>query len=315
MHNLGFHNLLNADEFVHFVRDVLEIREKGLKFTSYKRARDGGIDIRCTNSEKKIIGQVKLYNPDNYRSLINSLHAEVGKCKKNRPDRYILCLGSSLTPQQAIEILDLFEGYIQCEEDIVDGIKLNKYINQPEYERLKEVYSTLLVPDLTYVEHIIDRVVNRRTLNNTEELFEKIREHHCLYYNTLQYRKVLEKLNEDRIVIITGNPGLGKTTTAEMIIQQLLVRTWDHVYKLDKVLDIRDLFLKNKKQLFFVDDFWGSQMEKKITNRDYLKQFVEVIDMIRRNEQHYLIMTSRNLYRSICTELCGGRGTASSKPE
>lgn len=143
------------------------------------------------------------------------------------------------------------------------------------------------------MEHIIDRVVNRRTLNNTEELFEKIRERHCLYYNTLQYRKVLEKLNEDRIVIITGNPGVGKTTTAEMIIQQLLVRTWDHVYKLDKVLDIHDLFLKNKKQLFFVDDFWGSQMEKKITNRDYLKQFVEVIDMIRRNEQHYLIMTSR----------------------
>lgn len=240
-----------------------------------------------------IIGQVKLYNPDNYPGLISSLRAEVGKCKKNRPDRYILCLGSSLSPQQAIEILDLFEGYIQCEEDIVDGIKLNKYINQPEYERLKEVYSTLLVPDLTYVEHIIDRVVNRRTLNNTEELFEKIRERHCLYYNTLQYRKVLEKLNEDRIVIITGNPGVGKTTTAEMIIQQLLVRTWDHVYKLDKVLDIRDLFLKNKKQLFFVDDFWGSQMEKKITNRDYLKQFVEVIDMIRRNEQHYLIMTSR----------------------
>lgn len=70
MLNLDFHNLLNADEFVHFVRDVLEIREKGLKFTSYKRGRDGGIDIRCTNSEKKIIGQVKLYNPGNYRSLL-----------------------------------------------------------------------------------------------------------------------------------------------------------------------------------------------------------------------------------------------------
>lgn len=91
-------------------------------------------------------------------------------------------LGSSLSPQQATEILNLFEGYIHCEEDIVDGIKLNKYINQPEYERLREVYSTLLVPDLTYVEHIIDRVVNRRTLNNTVELFEKIRERHCLYY-------------------------------------------------------------------------------------------------------------------------------------
>lgn len=86
---------------------------------------------------------------------------------------------------------------------------------------------------------------------------------------------------------------MGKTTTAEMIIKQLLVRTWDHVYKLDHVLDIRDFFLKNKKQLFFVDNFWGSQMEKKITNRDYLKQFVEIIGMIRRSELHYLIMTSR----------------------
>lgn len=293
MLNLDFHNLLNADEFVHFVRDVLEIRERGLTFTSYKRGPDRGIDIRCTNSDKKIIGQVKLYDPGNFQSLMSSLRGEVEKCKKIQPARYILCVGCSLNPQQASEILELFEGYICCEEDIIDGIKLNKYINQPDYERLKEVYSTLLVPDLSYVVHIIDQVVNRRILNNTEELLAKIRDRHSLYCNTSHYRNALKKLNRDRIVIITGNPGVGKTTTAEMIIQQLLVRNWDYVYKLEQISDIRDVFLRNKKQLFFVDDFWGSQFEKGFTNRDYLKRFVETVEMLHRSEQHYLIMTSR----------------------
>ena len=110
MNNFDFHNLLNSIEFEAFCRDILEIREFPLKFTTYKPGKDGGIDFRCTNTEMSIIGQAKLYKPDNYKALKASLINEVIKCKRQKPQRYILCISVSLQPSQADEIMQLFAG-------------------------------------------------------------------------------------------------------------------------------------------------------------------------------------------------------------
>lgn len=82
MFNFDFHNLLFPTEFESFCRDLLEIREHNVKFTTYKRGRDGGIDVKSTNTEIKIIGQCKLYNPQNYNELIKNLKKEIVKCKR-----------------------------------------------------------------------------------------------------------------------------------------------------------------------------------------------------------------------------------------
>jgi len=127
--NFDFHNLLFPEEFESLCRDILEIRESPITFTTYKRGKDGGIDIKSTNIANKIIGQCKLYNPNNYSALEATLKKEVTKCKRQNPDRYILCINYNLDEKKAKEILELFNGYIKNEEDILDGIKLNKYLN------------------------------------------------------------------------------------------------------------------------------------------------------------------------------------------
>lgn len=82
MINFDFHKLLFPTEFENFCRDLLEIRELPIKFTTYKRGRDGGIDIKSTNTKIRIIGQCKLYVPQNYNGLIQNLKKEVTKCKR-----------------------------------------------------------------------------------------------------------------------------------------------------------------------------------------------------------------------------------------
>jgi hypothetical protein len=96
MMNFDFHNLLFPTEFEKLCRDVLNIKENPKTFTTHRIGKDGGIDIKSTNTSTKIIGQCKLYNPNNYSSLISSLKKEVIKCKRQKPDRYILCINLSL---------------------------------------------------------------------------------------------------------------------------------------------------------------------------------------------------------------------------
>jgi hypothetical protein len=85
--NFDFHNLLFPEEFESLCRDILEIRENPITFTTYRRGKDGGIDIKSTNTPYKIIGQCKLYDPNNYSVLKAALKKEVTKCKKQKPDR------------------------------------------------------------------------------------------------------------------------------------------------------------------------------------------------------------------------------------
>lgn len=293
MLNFDFHNLLDWEEFQCLVCDVLNIREKGLKFTTYKRGRDQGTDIRCTNSNLKIIGQIKLWDSHNYNGMLADLKKEVVKCQRLKPNRYILGIGMSLTPDRADEILKMFGGYIQCEEDIIDREKLNRYLNEPEYTQIKESYSKLLVPNLIYVKDVIDNIINRNFYNNTKRVLEFIKDNHSLYYETKQYRQALKKFKKEGIIILTGNPGVGKSTVAQMIIQHMLLEKWDNILVLNGILDIEKVMESDKKQLFFIDDFWGSQFDNQISNRDYLQRFVQIIEDIQRSSNHYLILTSR----------------------
>lgn len=293
MNNFDFHNLLNSIEFEAFCRDILEIREFPLKFTTYKPGRDGGIDFRCTNAEASIIGQAKLYKPDNYKALKATLINEVIKCKRQNPRRYILCISLSLHPPQADEIMHLFAGYIKSEEDILDREKLNKYLGDKAYESLLKTYSKLLIPNASYLEGLLEKIILRKHINSTRRFLKEIEHQHKLFYNTTIFKQCLEKIYKTHVIILTGNPGVGKTTTAKMITQHLLVQKFDSICFSRSLNDVDEIFDENKKQLFVIDDFWGSVFHKENTNRDDLKQFIKIVGDFCNDDRHFLILTSR----------------------
>ena len=217
MTNFDFHNLLFPLEFESFCRDLLEIREKNITFTTFKQGSDGGIDIRATDPAQKIIGQCKLYDPANYNGLLRSLKKEVTKCKRQNPDRYILCINMQLSPKRSTEIIELFDGYIKQEEDIIDGIKLNKYLSQEPYQYLFKSYSKLLIPNFQSVELALDKVVNRKYFQKTSYFLNEIETRHRLFHYSSQLSEVIERLEDNKGIILSGNPGVGKTTTAMLL--------------------------------------------------------------------------------------------------
>ncbi|MBE7641760.1 hypothetical protein GUB10_15610 [Salegentibacter sp. BLCTC] len=173
MTNFDFHNLLFPSEFEELCRDILQIKESPLKFRTFGEWRDNGIDIECTTSKERIIGQCKRYNPSNYPALKSSLKQEVLKCKKLNADRYILCVSLSLGVGQFEDIITLFDGHLK-KDDIIDSKKLNQYLGEQEYQHLKKSYSKLLVPNLSYVESLLDTIINKevyRKFHKTTESF------------------------------------------------------------------------------------------------------------------------------------------------
>ena len=292
--NFDFHNLLFPEEFESLCRDILEIRESPITFTTYRRGRDGGIDIKSTNTVNKIIGQCKLYNPNNYSALKAALKKEVAKCKRQKPDRYILCINFNLNVEEANEILELFKDYIIHEEDILDGIKLNKFLNpkSSEYQHLLKAYSKLLVPNLNYVEIALENIVNKKFYNKTKSFFKTIEKEHKLYHNTIILKSCIERLEENKILILIGNPGIGKTTTAKMIANYFCHQRINILF-----LDNNDFpeveGLYDDNQLIIVDDFWGQNFSPNLKKGSNLREFNRIIEDYKNNSNRYLLLTSR----------------------
>jgi|GEM_PF-5048155 len=295
MNNFDFHNLLFPTEFENFCRDLLEIRELPIKLTTYKRGRDGGIDIKSTNTTIKIIGQCKLYHPQNYKELVQNLKKEVKKCKRQKPDRYILCTNIELSPNQSSEIKLLFEGFILNEEDIIDGIKLNKYLGQKEYEYLFKTYSKLLVPNISLIELALEKIVNKKYYNKTKTFLDDINTKHKLFHNTKQLPHLIQKLEENKVIILSGNPGVGKTTTAMMIANYFLNQKKCDVIYLEERDYPETLALANENRLIIVDDFWGQNFSPSIHNYStFQREFQSIIRYFTRSSNSYLILVSRD---------------------
>ncbi|HEY0177194.1 MAG TPA: restriction endonuclease, partial [Pedobacter sp.] len=287
------HSNLSPHEFECLIRDILEIRDAPLKFRTYGRGKDGGIDFKCINSQEKIIGQAKLYKND-YKQLKPTLITELIKVKKQKPARYILATSVSLGKRPTEEILALFKGYL-AERDIIDSEQLNKYLGQEEYRYLLRTYSKLLVPDLNMLEVFLEDSINRDIRNRTRRELAEIERGRKVFVQSKAFKQALDQLEENKVVIISGNPGVGKTTLAHMLVNYFVFENGkeiDFVY-CKSLEEIDRTYKPGRKQVFLWDDFWGQKFDEVQVPASYFNSFAKLVRNFGSGDQHYLIITSR----------------------
>ncbi|HEY4786832.1 MAG TPA: hypothetical protein VIH57_12325, partial [Bacteroidales bacterium] len=292
MSNFDFHNTLSPDDFERLIRSILEVRDKPLKFRTFKRGRDEGIDIECTNSSDKIIGQAKLYQ-QNYPQLKASLLKEAIKVQKLKPQRYILATSVSLSPKNLDEIMNLFNGFIKTKEDVLDREQINKYLEQNEH--LLKIYSKLFFPNVNILENVLSDIVNNRIKNQTISSLKEIQKINKVYVKTNSLKTALNYIKEKHVLIITGDPGIGKTTLALMLVKHLIEdETALDYYCVRNLEQIEDVKRPDKSQVFFLDDFWGQNFEEKNKKSDEPKYFLRFLNDMRDSNNHYLVLCSRD---------------------
>jgi predicted ATPase len=64
-------------------------------------------------------------------------------------------------------------------------------------------------------------------------------------------------LNRDRVVIVSGAPGVGKTTLANMLLYAHLERGWELVAIRRDIAEGQKLFQRGRLQIFYFDDSWA----------------------------------------------------------
>lgn len=294
MQNYDFHNLLSAFEFECFCRDLINEHE-GLDLANFAEGRDGGIDLRCSQGKgKSVIVQAKRYKK--YSDLKTKLKEEAEKVKKLKPKRYMITTTVDLSPTNKDEIVAMFSPYIHNERDIWGKQDLNKYLAQhPDVER--KYYKLWLAST-----NVLNTILNKNIFNWTSFESDAIQETVRTYVMNDSFNDALKKLLENHYVVISGEPGIGKTTLARMLVLQLLseefasqsnITSYEEFYYTNcNIEDLVRVFQTGKRQVFFYDDFLG-KVALEPSEKNFDSRIVTFINACQRDNDKLFILATR----------------------
>lgn len=294
MLNYDFRNLLSAFEFECFSRDLINAHE-GLDLASFAEGRDEGIDLRYTYGKgKSVIVQAKRYK--DYKKLKSELKKEVAKVKSLNPQRYMITTSVDLTPANKKEIITLFSPYLKKENDIWAKQDLNKYLAL--HTDVEQRYYKLWLASTSVLNNILNKDVVNWTGFEKEEIQETVR----TYVMNDSFDEALKKLIENRYVVISGEPGIGKTTLARVLVVKLLSDKFanndnltnceEFYYTNSSIDDFAKVMQAGKRQVFFYDDFLG-QVALENGEKNFDSRLVAFIRACQRRKDKLFILTTR----------------------
>ncbi|MEO6282268.1 MAG: restriction endonuclease [Dyadobacter sp.] len=282
------YNFLNLSppEFEDLTRDLLQ---KYLQITleSFASGRDGGIDLRHSISlEKTLIIQCKRYK--DYNALIRNLEKELPKVNKLSPVSYIVSTTVDLTPHQKDVILTLFKPFILSTSDILGRSDLNNLLGI--YPEIEKVHFKLWLSS----SNILDRLLNSKIYNQSNFEEESIKNTINLYVDNESYYKANNIIKEKKYVIISGIPGIGKTTLARILVYHYLANGFDEfIFLSDSINDGYTSYREGKKQIFLFDDFLGTNFLENKLNTNEEQRIVKFIEKVSKSLDKIIIMTTR----------------------
>ncbi|WP_298777850.1 restriction endonuclease [uncultured Polaribacter sp.] len=289
---------LNSFEFEKLACDLLNSQSKNSKnrFQVFKEGKDKGIDLFYESSyNDNIIVQVKHYIKTSFSGLkYNLKNEELPKVRLLNPESYFVVTSTELSLKDKLEIKDIFKPFIKSTDDIYGREDLNALLR--ENKGIEDSHYKLWFSSTAALRNIQKyKFEGRRKQFTINVLKKKLR----LFVPTFSYFHSLNKLKENKFVIITGEPGVGKTTISDMVIYDFIRRDYDINIIYDSISEIEESINFDKsKQIFYFDDFLGhtqAEISKSKAAENYL---LKIINLIEGNENKFLILNTRKFILS-----------------
>lgn len=287
MANYDFRTLSPLD-LERLVRDALQKR-LSIPLEAFKPGRDGGIDLRHrADKTGTLIVQCKHFVDSGYAKLLHHLKTkEAAKVLALKPSRYILATSVGLTPANKNELQALFAPYCRAPGDIYGQDDLNGILtDHPEVERshLKLWLSSSIV---------LERLLHSHIYSQTSVALEELGARRLRYVQNSSFDAAMQSLDKHHVCIISGIPGIGKTTLAEMLVARHIGQNWEAFKLSNDVSEAFAVLRDTDPQVFYYDDFLGRTTLGEKLNKNEDDRLTELIEHCKRSKKHRFILTTR----------------------
>ena len=244
---------LSSDEFESLVCDLLSV-EYALPapLQRFAPGPDGGVDGLFSTAGNRNATVVQCKRIARWSDLLKTLKTEATTVHQMRPapDRYVLATSVQLTPKNKDEIMRLLgpPGPLQSLQDILGQDDLNTLLGKhPAVEgRHYKLYITSA--------RILNQLLHSSCLSHAHDTVEMAQKAAATYVQTPSYDRALALLTSKGVCVLTGNPGVGKSTLSDLLIAYHVKQG----YEVTPIYTFGDAVpMAAKQQLIYFDDFLG----------------------------------------------------------
>jgi DNA polymerase III delta prime subunit len=288
MPDYDFHQL-SAYDLEILARDLLQAHW-GVTIESFKAGKDGGIDLRYASGKNKTIVQVKHLARTGLAGLLRQLKAESAKVIRLQPNRYVVITSVPLSPANKDRVVTIIGARFLKPSDVIGRDEINNLLGQ--HSEIERKHYKLWLASRA----VLDRVLNNAAITRSEFKAQQVHEEAKRYVQSGAYPKAMKMLNEERVVIVAGPPGVGKSTLANLLLYEHLERGYQSVLIQRDIDEGLSLLQRDVRQVFYFDDFMGATFlgERAAAMTGVSdRALLDFIAMVRADPSSRLILTTR----------------------
>lgn len=293
---LNYGNLSDF-EFESLCKDILS-RNLGVSLRVFSRGKDGGIDITDDPTSNNIVAQAKHYIGSTQNDLISALKREIPKVAKFSPKQYYVFTSRTVSAANIEKIYNMFSDYMKSSENIITANEIESFLASKENSDILKAHYKLWIDSTG----ILDDIYSNALFVDCEALLGDVVRQKDYFVRTEAYNKAMECLEKNHTLLITGNPGVGKTITSNMIVLYYS-SLGNRVRYTTDTSDIKELkraisLNKDEKEIVLLDDCFGqAYFSMKETQG---KELISLIRFINSTKNKYLILNSRvTIYQEV----------------
>lgn len=282
-------NRLTDFDFEVVCKDLFE-SHLGLSLEIFTPGPDDGIDLRymAPGENQPLIIQCKHWARSSGAALTRHLkNVELQKIQDLNPSRYILATSVSLTPSRKTVLAAALHPYVKSPGDIYGLQEIVSLLNRhPEVVRR---HVRLWLSNTT----VLQSLLNKRILSRSIDLAEDAQNAALVYVPNPSYRRATEILEDKHVCIISGIPGIGKTTLAQILTLAYANQSYE-VYEISEDADeINAVWDDQIPQLFYYDDFLGQTTLDDKLHKNEDGRLLKILQRVNRTSNKRLILTTR----------------------
>lgn len=275
---------LSPEEFESLSRDLLQ-RHLKIYLETFKPGKDSGIDLRGYTDKSKItIVQCKRYTE--LSDLISVLKKEAVNVNKLNPNRYIITTSVALSPANKKKICTLF-GDKLLPHDIFGRGDLNNIISQ--HEDIERKHYKLWLAST----NILQSILNNRGHVQADIEREHLERIGKIYVMNDAFDEAAKIIKAKKIVVLSGNPGVGKTTLARVLAYEFVKEDFELVVASTSIQEAYQAYSESKDQVILFDDFLGRNILEGRYPLNEEHVLIKFIEKITRAKNKALILTTR----------------------
>ena len=279
---------LSPHDFERLSTDLLQA-ELGQTLESFTTGPDSGIDSRLLSGKKVVVIQCKHFANSPFRTLLSNIRSQEQSRIVRLPakTRYILTTSIGLTPRNKNQLFDILRPRCKSPNDIYGKDDLNNLLaKHPTIE--ERHYKLWLTSTAT-----LKRLINAGIITDSISHLDDVRRRLSRYVPNPSLDRAEKILDQHHFCIISGMPGIGKTTLAEVLVAHLADKHGFSPFRINNRLEeIKSIKDRSKKQVFYFDDFLGrTDLIRLDRNED--RHLVELMHEVSGNDRWRFVLTTR----------------------